>query len=124
MKTYKKRIADQMLADKLEAASAVLVEGPKYCGKTTLSKQQAKSILSMADPDTLSQNLALARTNISRKTLEKLDKFTKRIIIEWIEKNLVDTENPRAHGKPLTANRTGQWRYRVGDYRIIALPKI
>ena len=55
------------------------------------------------------------------KTLEKLDKFTKRIIIEWIEKNLVDTENPRAHGKPLTANRTGQWRYRVGDYRIIAL---
>ena len=55
------------------------------------------------------------------KTLEKLDKFTKRIIIEWIEKNLVETENPRAHGKPLTANRTGQWRYRVGDYRIIAL---
>ena len=66
MLTYKKRIADQMLADKLEAAGAVLVEGPKYCGKTTLSKQQANSVLSMADPDTLSQNLALARTNISR----------------------------------------------------------
>ena len=44
---YKKRIADQMLADKLESAGAVLVEGPKYCGKTTLSKQQAKSVLSM-----------------------------------------------------------------------------
>lgn len=63
---YKKRIADQMLAEKLESAGAVLIEGPKYCGKTTLATQQAGSKLSMADPDTLSQNLALARTNISR----------------------------------------------------------
>ena len=54
------------------------------------------------------------------KTLEKMDKFTKRIIYEWIDKNLEDCEDPRAHGKPLTANRVGQWRYRVGDYRIIA----
>ena len=54
------------------------------------------------------------------KTLEKMDKFTKRIIIEWIEKHLVDCENPRIYGKPLSANRVGQWRYRVGDYRIIA----
>lgn len=76
---YKKRIADQMLADKLESAGAVLVEGPKYCGKTTLSKQQAKSVLSMADPDTLSQNLALARTNISRL----LAGDTPRLIDEW-----------------------------------------
>lgn len=54
------------------------------------------------------------------KTLEKLDKFTKRIIVEWIEKNLVNCEDPRVHGKPLSANRKRQWRYRVGDYRIIA----
>ena len=54
------------------------------------------------------------------KTLEKMDKFTKRIIVEWIEKNLVDCENPRLFGKPLSANRAGQWRYRIGDYRIIA----
>ena len=54
------------------------------------------------------------------KTLEKMDKYTQRIIIEWIEKNLVDCENPRIHGKPLAANRAGQWRYRIGDYRIIA----
>ena len=79
MKTYKKRIADQMLTDKLEAAGAVLVEGPKYCGKTTLSKQQANSVLSMADPDTLSQNLALARTNISRLLAGE----TPRLIDEW-----------------------------------------
>ena len=54
------------------------------------------------------------------KTLEKMDKFTKRIIIEWIEKKLVDCEDPRLYGKPLSANRAGQWRYRIGDYRIIA----
>ncbi len=76
---YKKRIADQMLADKLESAGAVLIEGPKYCGKTTLAAQQAGSILSMADPDTLSQNLALARTNISRL----LTGATPRLIDEW-----------------------------------------
>ena len=54
------------------------------------------------------------------KTLEKMDKFTKRILLEWIEKNLVGCSNPRIHGKPLSQNRAGQWRYRVGDYRIIA----
>ena len=54
------------------------------------------------------------------KVLEKMDKFTRRIIIGWIDKNLVNCEDPRIHGKPLTANRVGQWRYRVGDYRIIA----
>jgi predicted AAA+ superfamily ATPase len=68
---YKKRIADQILADKLESSGAVLIEGPKYCGKTTLAKQQAGSVLSMADPDTLAQNLALARTNISRLLVGK-----------------------------------------------------
>jgi len=57
----------------------VLVEGPKYCGKTTLAKQQAGSVLSMADPDTLNQNLALARTNISRL----LAGATPRLIDEW-----------------------------------------
>lgn len=53
------------------------------------------------------------------KTLEKLDKYTKRILVEWIEKNLIGIEDPRRFGKPLSANRKGQWRYRVGDYRII-----
>ena len=54
------------------------------------------------------------------KTLEKMDKYTKRILFEWIDKNLEGCSDPRAHGKPLSANRVGQWRYRVGDYRIIA----
>ena len=42
------------------------------------------------------------------------------MIKAWIVKNLVDCDNPRVHGKALTANRSGQWRYRIGDYRVIA----
>lgn len=79
MSKYLKRIADQMLTDKLESSGAVLIEGPKYCGKTTLAKQQAKSVLSMADPNTLSQNLAIARTNITRLLAGE----TPRLIDEW-----------------------------------------
>ncbi|WEG34190.1 type II toxin-antitoxin system RelE/ParE family toxin [Amygdalobacter indicium] len=54
------------------------------------------------------------------KAFKKLDRQTQKIIKTWIEKNLVGCENPRVHGKGLTANRSGQWRYRVGDYRILA----
>lgn len=54
------------------------------------------------------------------KQMHKLDAQTFRIITSWILKNLEGCENPRQHGKGLTANRSGQWRYRVGDYRIIA----
>ena len=72
-------MADRLLAEKLEAFGAVLIEGPKYCGKTTLASQQAGSIISMADTDTLGQNLALARTNISRLLAGE----TPRLIDEW-----------------------------------------
>ena len=54
------------------------------------------------------------------KDLKKLDKATASLIIGWIRKKLDGCENPRAFGKGLTANRSRQWRYRVGDYRIIA----
>lgn len=54
-----------------------------------------------------------------KKEFKKLDKYTQLIIRAWIDKNLVETENPRNHGKGLTANRSGQWRYRIGDYRLI-----
>ena len=79
MNGYKNRVADRLLAEKLEAFGAVLIEGPKYCGKTTLATQQARSILSMVDTDTLGQNLALARTNISRLLAGE----TPRLIDEW-----------------------------------------
>lgn len=54
------------------------------------------------------------------KDLKKLDKHTRMLILAWIQKNLVGCTDPRQHGKGLTANRSGQWRYRVGDYRILA----
>ena len=61
----------------------------------------------------------VAFTDRAIKQLKKLDKQTSALIIGWIEKNLEGCENPRIHGKGLTANRIGQWRYRIGDYRII-----
>ena len=54
------------------------------------------------------------------KQIKKLDKNIAALIIGWIEKNLENCDDPRIHGKGLTANRSGQWRYRVGDYRILA----
>lgn len=54
-----------------------------------------------------------------KKEFRKLDKYTQKILRAWIDKNLVATENPRLHGNGLTAKRCGQWRYRVGNYRII-----
>lgn len=56
-----------------------------------------------------------------KKDFKKLDKYTQKMLRAWIDKNLVDCENPRQHGKALTANRSGQWRYRIGDYRLICL---
>lgn len=59
-------------------------------------------------------------TEKAKKELKKLDQYTASLIIGWIEKNLEGCENPRIHGKGLTSNRgAGEWRYRVGDYRLI-----
>ncbi len=54
-----------------------------------------------------------------KKEFRKLDMYTQKMIRAWINKNLVDCTDPRQHGKGLTANRSGQWRYRIGDYRLI-----
>ena len=59
-------------------------------------------------------------TEQARKSLKKMDKQTARLITAWIRKNLEGCTNPRQHGKGLTSSRSGQWRYRVGDYRLIA----
>lgn len=58
-------------------------------------------------------------TNRFDKEFKKLDKYTQRMIKSWIEKNLIGCTDPRQHGKGLTSNRSGQWRYRIGDYRLI-----
>ena len=65
-------------------------------------------------------NYRVIYTNKAIKQLQKLDKFTSKAIYAWIDKNLQNCLNPRQHGKALTANHSGKWRYRVGDYRIIA----
>lgn len=78
-KEYRKRIADILLEEKLDAMGAVLIEGPKACGKTTTAEQQAKSILYMDDPANIQQNLQLAETNIKRL----LQGENPRLIDEW-----------------------------------------
>ena len=54
------------------------------------------------------------------KNLKSLDRPVRQMILNWIERNLIDCSNPRQHGKALVGNHSGKWRYRVGDYRIIA----
>ena len=55
------------------------------------------------------------------KQLKKMDRFDARLITSWIGKNLEGCEDTRAHGKGLTANRSGEWRYRVGNHRILCV---
>jgi mRNA interferase RelE/StbE len=59
-------------------------------------------------------------TEGARRELKKLDRYTATMIMGWIRKNLEGCTDPRQHGKGLTANRSGEWRYRVGDYRLLA----
>lgn len=59
-------------------------------------------------------------TDQAKKQLKKMDKHTASLIVGWIRKNLEGCSNPCIIGKGLVANRSGQWRYRVGDYRLIA----
>lgn len=79
MKTYKKRIADDILKRKLEGKGAVLIEGPKWCGKTTTAEQVAASVLYMDDPEKKAQNITMAE--LSPKRL--LAGETPRLIDEW-----------------------------------------
>ncbi|CYU46665.1 MULTISPECIES: type II toxin-antitoxin system RelE/ParE family toxin [Streptococcus] len=63
------------------------------------------------------------KVNLTKKAvkqLKKLDKHTAREIYNWIVDNLDGCTNPRQHGKGLVGDRSGEWRYRVGNYRIIA----
>ncbi|HQO70085.1 MAG TPA: DUF4143 domain-containing protein [Clostridia bacterium] len=79
MEEYKKRIADSILEEKLAGKGAVLIEGPKWCGKTTTAEQKAKSIIYMTDPKRQETNLMLA--SASPEML--LTGETPRLIDEW-----------------------------------------
>lgn len=79
MANYKHRIADAILKRKILGKGAVLIEGPKWCGKTTTAKQLAKSLLDLGDSAVLKQSMGLI--DISPKTL--LEGSTPRLIDEW-----------------------------------------
>lgn len=79
MKKYRKRIVDDILDQKLSYMGAVLVEGPKWCGKTTTCEQHANSVLYLDDPDMREQYLGLAGTKIS----ELLKGKSPRLFDEW-----------------------------------------
>lgn len=79
MKEYKSRIADKILEKKLKGKGAVLIQGPKWCGKTTTAEQISKSILYMAQPEEKSQNLVLADINPSLLLVGE----NPRLIDEW-----------------------------------------
>ena len=79
MAKYKQRISDRILKRKVLGKGAVLIEGPKWCGKTTTAKQLAKSVLDLGDSSVLRQSVQLIE--LSPKTL--LDGKTPRLIDEW-----------------------------------------
>ena len=76
---YFSRVADQMLRDRLEAFGAILIEGPKWTGKTTTAEQLSKSVIKMQDPDNASEYLATA----SAKPSLLLKGEQPRLIDEW-----------------------------------------
>ena len=63
----------------------------------------------------------LVFTKEADKQISKLDPGVRRMILKWLDKNVNGCLDPRAHGKALSANRAGQWRYRIGDYRAICV---
>ena len=79
MKKYKARVADALLKDKLEAKGAVVIEGPKWCGKTTTAMQVAKSVIRMDEPSRRDTNIQMA--DIAPERLLQGD--TPRLIDEW-----------------------------------------
>lgn len=79
MKTYLPRITDQLLKDRLEAKGAVLIQGPKWCGKTTTGKIHAKSFIEIDQPELTKQYQTMAE--VSPRQL--LEGETPRLIDEW-----------------------------------------
>ena len=76
---YLKRISDTILQQRLEAMGAVLIVGPKWCGKTTTAEQHAKSVLRLQNPDEREQYLATAAVKPSMLLMGE----TPRLIDEW-----------------------------------------
>lgn len=120
---YKKRIADKLLADRLSRKGAVLIQGPKWCGKTTTAEQVAASILYMDNPRLVDQNISMAEINPQLL----LQGATPRLIDEWqLAPSLWDAvrfevDHRRGHGLFIltgssvppekSARHSGTWRF-------------
>lgn len=129
MKQYKKRIADSILKRKLQGMGAVLIEGPKWCGKTTTAEQAANSILYMNEPQKSSMYMQLAK--MSPQTLLKGD--TPRLIDEWqLAPSLWDTMRFEVDhrdeegqfiltGSAVPANTTEIWHSGTGRFARIRM---
>ncbi|GAB2497452.1 type II toxin-antitoxin system RelE/ParE family toxin [Alkalibacterium psychrotolerans] len=68
----------------------------------------------------MAKNYEVRFAKQAQKKLKKMDKHQSLLIMSWINKNLVNTNDPRQFGKGLVGNHSGEWRYRIGDYRLIA----
>ena len=79
MKTYRKRIFDELIVRRAQTAGAILVEGIKWCGKTTTCEQAAKSVIYLDEPEKREHNLLMAKIRPS----EILDGAVPRLIDEW-----------------------------------------
>ena len=58
-------------------------------------------------------------TETADKQLRMLDKQISKRLITWLENRILNCDNPRLWGSALTGNKSGQWRYRIGDYRVV-----
>lgn len=64
-------------------------------------------------------NWSLEYSEKAKKQISKLDPTKRTIILSWMDKNINNCENPRLHGKGLVGDHSGEWRYRIGHYRIL-----
>lgn len=78
-KEYRKRVVDEVLSFYLESMGAVLIEGPKWCGKTRTGEEQARSVIKLQDPD----NVEKYRAAMKAKPSTLLEGPTPRLIDEW-----------------------------------------
>ena len=123
MSNYKARICDALLERKLQGVGAVLLEGPKWCGKTTTCERLAKSVLYMGDPVEKEKNLLLARVNIN----ELLDGEKPRLIDEGAATltalaNSVDSEKMKKPSFRMVLMAVGDFAYTRPTDGVVVCP--
>ena len=115
---YKKRLADEILEKKLKVFGAVLVTGPKGCGKTTTSKQKSKSLIEFQDEDRREEYLSVAATAPSKL----LEGDRPRLFDEWqdapkiwgaIRKSVDDLQLPGQY--ILTGSTSKPWKHHIPE---------